>query len=219
MKRKPPIRHKVSGHAKQNGTYVRAYNRGRGNHTQRRYRVVMSNPGGVTTRTPKQRFERLSIDNILKCVTSNRGIIPKLKILRERAEKRGLKSEIQKIDKIIANLTDINDELLEIKSAVERRGEQPPLLPMGFRDESELDRRTATKFLVEAAWGRLHPSRQSIEKAKGTMRNLRARVLEGKRPSEAEDISGELERLTKIGMEIRNKQDAIRELVVGISEE
>lgn len=227
MTRKSPIRHKVRSH-KREGKPVRSFSRGKGTNprSQRRSRVVKLYPAGrerdpafpeeAMYRTPKQEFERLSIDNILKCVTFNRSILPKLEMLRER---ESLENEIQKIDDIIANLTEINDELLEIKSAVETRGEQPPLSPIGFRDESELDARTATKSLVKATGGTLHTSRQSLERAKGTMRNIRAKALEGKRASEAEDIGREVKRLTKIGMEIRNIQDTIGELAAGVSEE
>ena len=180
-----------------------------------------SSPGRVTVqyRTPKQRFERLSIDNILKSVTSNNSIIPKLRILRERAEEKGLESEVQKIDKVITNLTGINDELLDIKSNIERRGEQPSVLPIGFKDENELDRRTTTKSLVDVTQGKLYTSGQSIEAAKGTMRNLRAGALDDRRASEAGDIKGEIERLARIGMKIRDEQEAIKELTTRMGEE
>ena len=225
MTRKTPIRHKVRSHNRENAP-VKSFSRGKGNNSQsqRRSRVVQRDPGGftptdasekVTYRTPKQRFEFLSIDHILKSVTSNRQAVARLEILRERAEEE----EVKKINKIISDIEEMNEELIEIKSSIEKRGEQPTFEPMGFKDTIELDRKTKTASLVTFTWAPLNQGRGFLTRAQGSMRNLRVRALEDKRTSEAGDIGSEIGKLTRIGAEISNTQDAIRELAAKIGEE
>jgi len=225
MTRKTPIHHKVRSHTRENMP-VKSFSRGKGDNPQpqRRSRVVKRDPVGFTPtnasekvayRTPKQRFEFLSIDHILKSVTSNRQAIARLEILRERAEEK----EVKEINNIISNIEEINEEILDIKSSIERRGEQPTFEPMGFEDTTELDRKTKTTSLVADTWSPLNQGMGFLTRAQGSMRNLRVRALEDKSVSEAGDIGRELERLTWIGKEIRSTQDAIRELAAKIGEE
>lgn len=153
----------------------------------------------MSGRALMQRFERLSIDYILKAITLNNLSIARLKILRERAKKE----EMYKIDNIISAITENNNELLEIKSAIERRGNQPSMLPIGFKDTDKLDRETKTESLIIFTWAPLNESKGLVERAKGSMRNLYARAIEIKLIEEARIIELEIDKLTTIGAELK----------------
>lgn len=164
-----------------------------------------------TYRTHKQRFEFLSIDHILKAVTSSRQAIARLEILRERAEG----GEVEKINNIISNIKEIDKDLIEMKTSIERRGEQPTFEPMRFKDTADLDRRTKTESLITFAWVPLRNSCMFLVRGRGNLRNLHARLLEMGQTEEAKNVEREVEKLTEKGKELYEKQRQIRELKVG----
>lgn len=167
-------------------------------------------PGEARYRTHKQRFEFLSIDHILKAVTSSREAIARLEILRERAEGK----EVEKINNIISNIKEIIKDLLETKTSIERRGGQPTFEPLGFRDTAELDRRTNTKDLITVTWVPLRASCSFLARGLGNLRNLQARLIEMGQTEEAKTVESEIEKLTETGKELYEKQKQIRELKV-----
>ncbi len=164
-----------------------------------------------TYRTPKVRFYFLAVDHILKAVTLSRQVIARLEILRERAEG----SEVEKINNIISNIKEINEELIEMKTSMERRGKQPTHRPMRIRDTAELDRRTKTETLIHVTWGPIRNIYRFLEIGKGNLRGLRARLLETGEIEEARNVEREMEKLTEIETEFHEKEGQIQELKLG----
>lgn len=155
----------------------------------------------VLDRTEIGRYERLSIDSLLDAITSNRKTIAKLKVLQERTEK----GESEKIDDIMLDIKEHNVELFRIKNEIEKMGMQPTMLPMKFKDKTELDRKTSTESLIKLTSSPLYGSRRNIERAKGNMRGLRSRVREEERMEYMRMIERDLDKLDYISTDLYRK--------------
>ena len=151
--------------------------------------------------TPTRRFEFQSLDNISICVSLHRVSLWKLGVLRERAEER----DARKIDDVASNLRGVNEDLLEMMDDMSRRWDQPSMPVRGFAETPELDREKYTEELRVSTTQPLRLCRTHLERAKGPLRNLRARARDKKQNEEVRNLDNDLERLDKIGKDLRGK--------------
>jgi len=158
--------------------------------------------------TPTRRFEFQSLDNISICVSLHRVSLWKLGVLRERAEEH----DARKIDDVASNLRGVNEDLLEMMDDMSRRWDQPSMPVRGFAETPELDREKYTEELRVSTTQPLRLCRTHLERAKGPLRNLRARARDKKQTEEVRNLDNDLERLDKIGKDLRGKMDTIMEL-------
>lgn len=160
-----------------------------------------------TFKTPRERFEFLTLDETGRGITSIQPSIGRFSELLDRAEKARDAGEMKELTKVVSRLTEMTKELIDIKGDLERRTGQPVSPLLKPKDESELNKRTSIESLRSLAVTGLHPTRQALNRAQGALRNLRARVADVGDKEEVNRVKADTAKLEKLGKEIRKIQE------------